>query len=266
MHPLWLKYNIGAVANRRPVVNESSLSEMRERIAISPSGTILRGFQAYGLAKQRGQFVVECIEYPIAERDALLWILENSSRHAEFNDFLKIVLVLEATTDLLDRARQNQSLGGKHKLLTNLSEAQSVTYRKEVARIANVSERNVDKVRQILAHAKPELTAALGARQVSIHRAWRWIQNPERQLEFLRFHLAQANIAATVDRRQRPLGPSSKPTSEHYDLARLGMALGVAAKESKNEVLIGTAPGPGKFILLSKELFRSLENQGELIL
>jgi hypothetical protein len=264
LHALFDKYGFGTLGKRPPAPASQPISGIAELVSISPCGTILKGFATYQRAKQAGQLWIDCVEYPVTESEALVWILKYSSDRSGLNRFQAIVLSIEATGDLRERARQNQIAGGKSKLLTNVSKVSPIDYRIEVARISGFGQVTVGKVQRLLEMAIREVIEALFTNRVSIHRAWLWLKTPERQLELLQFHLCEAKILEKANRRNRRPGKDAHITGDHANVLRLAAALARSSHEEAKPVLIGEANGAGKFILLSRELRRSLESQGEL--
>jgi hypothetical protein len=73
--------------------------------------------------------------------------------------------------DLRNSALANQTAGGKEKALANLPKAQHIDVRQEIANLAGVCARNVDKVRIILRKAHPQAIDALHNGLLRIDRA-----------------------------------------------------------------------------------------------
>jgi len=266
LHALWEKYHVGILGKRQPIPASPPVSSIAELVSITACGTILKGFETYLQAKRAGKLWIDCIEYPVTENEALLWILAHSSDRSGLNRFQTIVMAREATGDLRERARQNQSLGGRSKLFTNLGKVTPIHYCKEVARITGVGQVTVGKALKLRDMAIPEVLDALFANRVSIHRAWLWLQTPERQLDLLYFHLGERQILEKADKRNRRPAKDAQVTGDYADVPRLVAALARSSPEEGKAVLIGEANGAGKFILLSRDLRRSLESPGKLML
>ena len=79
--------------------------------------------------------------------------------------------------------------GGKYKGSTNLSEADRIDARQEIAKLAGTGTGNVSKVKAILRSAHPNIIAALQNGLLSIHQAWLWSKLPKLQqrVEFARY-------------------------------------------------------------------------------
>jgi len=161
------------------------------------------------------------------------------------------------------RAHANQRHGGLRKGSSNLTEAERLDVRSEIAAAAGVSTGNVNKVKQILTDARPELIQALRIGEVSIHRAWCWLKEPDRQLEHLDLFRDRRGITKTVNallrahRNQGRQGP--------FDPGRLANALAELDSKRREGLLIAEIKVPGEVLLLSPGLRQALTQQGKLI-
>lgn len=121
---------------------------------------------------------------------------------------------------------------------------------------------NVSKAKQLLLHAHPELLQALREGEVSIHRAWIWLQKPDQQLDQLRLHHNLRGITRQVDSllqaHRHPAG------DEPLDVARILVALAAMVPERTASILVAEVEIPGEALLMSAGLRRALTSQGEL--
>jgi hypothetical protein len=159
-----------------------------EPILITTNGTILAGFGHWRLAMLEGRHEINCIEYPLSEDEALPFILTHHQTRCGWNDFVRIRLALTLEPNLQQRALDNMRAGGKYKGSTNLSRADRIEVRQEIAKFAGTGTGNIDKVRAILRSAHPNIITALQNGWLSIHRAWLWSKLPKLQqrVEFAR--------------------------------------------------------------------------------
>jgi hypothetical protein len=173
-------------------------------ILITTNGTILSGFGRWRSAVFDGRFEINCIEYPLSEDESLQFILTDHQTQRGWNDFVRIRLALTLEPNLQQRALDNMRTGGKLKGLANLPEAQHIDIRKEIARAAGVSDRNVCNVRRILKLAHPRLIEALRNGTLSINRAIQFCELPRAaQLEqFIRY--SEERATNRVIRRSVP--------------------------------------------------------------
>ena len=263
-HPSWIKHNLGLSVARLSAIAASWNPSKLDPVSITRDGTILKGHEVCELARRMGLGRVSCLEYNLDEQEALLWIIQHSRQDQELNPYCRIVLALDYEPSFRERARQNQRLGGQFKGSTTLPEAQAIDCRREIARLAGVSEGTLAKVRRLLQTGCPELLEALREGEVSIHCASVWLRNPQKQLDQLTLHRSMSGIARTIDSLlQRHLIAHPAGIGQ-LDIQRIGSALAAMDTERTTSVLIGAIRTTGKVILLSDELLQALESQGEL--
>ena len=89
------------------------------------------------------------------------------------NDYFRIMLAWDLEPALIEKARANKQLGGREKGWSNLTKAEQVHVRSEIAKAADVSTGNVTKVKQLNETCVPEIVAALRDKEISIHWAWK---------------------------------------------------------------------------------------------
>jgi len=176
---------IGELNDAARLKNQS----LPEPILITTNGTILAGFGYWRLAMLEGRHEINCIEYPLSEDEALQFILTHHQTRCGWNDFVRLRLALTFEPILQQGALDNMRAGGKFKGSTNLSKADRIDVREEIAKRAGTGTGNVGKVKAILRSAHPNIIAALQNGLLSIHRAWLWSKLPklEQRLEFARY-------------------------------------------------------------------------------
>jgi hypothetical protein len=263
-HPSWIKHNLGLSVARLSAIAANWNPSKLDPVSITRAGTILKGHEICELARRRGVEQVSCLEYDLDEAEALLWIIQHSRQDQGLTPYCRIVLALDYEPSFRERARQNQRLGGQFKGSTALPEAQAIDCRREIARLAGVSEGTLAKVRRLLQTGRMELLEAVREGEVSIHCASVWLRNPEKQLDQLTLYRSMCGITRTIDSllHRRRIAP---PTATgQLDIQRIGSALAAMDTERTTSVLIGAIRTTGKVILLSDELLQALESQGEL--
>jgi hypothetical protein len=239
----------------------ASSSEM-EPLVITHECVVIDGYARLELARQRGLSSLVCIAYKFSETEALVRILETHRRPSSFNAFVRIALALDLEPLFQDRATANQRHGGVQKASSNLTEADKVDVRDEIARAAGVSSGNVTKVKQVLAAGHGELLAALRSGEIRIHRAWRWSKNPrEVQLDVLSQFRNERGIKKTI----RTLISKHKPAknSEAYDAAHLASALSKLAAAEPGSFTVRVLKGAGRTLFISEQLLNALRSQEE---
>ena len=205
---------------------------------------------------------MECIEHHVSEDEALLWLLEKHRRPDGLNAYCRILLALELEPWFKARARSNQSLGGQKKGSSNLTEADRLDVRTEIARAAGACTGNVTKVKRLVCSAHPDVQEALRSGSLSIHRACGWLKKPETQLDQLAAHQNRHIITHTVNSL---LGQHrSSNLSEQPDPQNLISALEKLDSAQRRSLSVAEIKVPGKVVLISTELYRDLISQGEL--
>jgi len=178
-------------------------------------------------------------------------------------DSLSGVLALELEPWFKQRARHNQQIGGLSKGLSNLTEADRLDVRSEIASAAGVSTGNVSKVKQLASTAHPDVLEALRSGEVSIHQASVWLRKPERQLEAFRTFRDLRGINGTIQSLLR--GHRNSPGDGQLDLQRIAAALATFHPEDSCSVLVAEIKVPGEVLLLSSALRHALTSRGELL-
>jgi hypothetical protein len=262
-HPAYASSDIAVSAPILSALIERGDTAFQEPLLIARGRTIIDGYDRWELAKRQGRPTLPCIEYDLSEQEALVWLLQKLRPSRGVNNFCRILLALELEPGLKQHAHANQRHGGLHKGSSNLTEAERLDVRSEIASIAGVFTGNVNKVKQILTDARPELMLALRTGEVSIHRAWGWLKEPGHQLEHLDLHRDRCGITKTVNallrvhRNREQQGP--------FDPGRLANALARLDSKRREGLLIAEIKVPGEVLLLSPKLCQTLTQQGKLI-
>ncbi len=210
-HPSLVKHNLGVSVARLSAIAARWNPSNLDPVSITRNGTVLKGHEVCALARRKELERVSCLEYDLDEAEALLWITQHSHQDQELKSYQRIVLALDYEPSFRERARKNQRVGGQFKGLTTLSEAQAINCRREIARLAGVSEGTLAKVRRRLEAGCPELLEALCEGEVSIDCAFGWLRNPEKQLDHLTLYRSLHGITRTIDsllHRHRIAGPA----------------------------------------------------------
>ena len=143
-------------------------------ILITTNGTILAGFGRWRSALFDDRYQINCIEYPLSEDAALEFIISYHQPQRGRNDFVRICLALTLEPYFQQKAFDNMRAGGKHKGSTNLSEADCMDVRQEIAKVAGTGTGKVSKVKAIMQSSHPNIIVALQNGLLRIHRAWQW--------------------------------------------------------------------------------------------
>lgn len=101
--------------------------------------------------------------------DVKLWMIRNQLSRRNLTPFKRTELALQMEAVIAEQAKQQS--GTRTDLLANLPTGSSINTRDEVARIAEVSSRNVDKVKHVLTDAPAPIVDKARTGEISIHAA-----------------------------------------------------------------------------------------------
>jgi len=261
-HPSYIRHNLAVHACQLSAVAELGELAFREPLAITQDHIILDGFARWELARLQRRQTLACVEYEMSEEEALQNLLQRHRRSSGLNDFIRICLALELEPFLKAKGRAKQQVGGQNKGSSNLTEAERLDVRKEIARIAGVSVGNITKVKQLMTSAHSDIIKALREKELSIHRAWSWSKlSPEEQREKLWLNQSKRGIAKTIRHLLSPYLPKKSPlVTKLDDLIKLVSALQSGRLGPVRVVSINVL---GKAVFVTEELFRTLESQEE---
>jgi ParB-like chromosome segregation protein Spo0J len=144
--------------------------------------TIIDGHNRYAICKARGlPFKVITMEF--ADRShAKEWIIRNQFGRRNLPPYVRVSLALELESTIAARAKENlhTSTGGANpQPLTTLSNpVEPVNTRAEIAKVANVSEGTIAKVKTIKAKASEETKDKLAKGEISINKAYQETKEP----------------------------------------------------------------------------------------
>ena len=232
---------------------------------VTRSLTIIDGYARFQLAQRQEVKTLSCLEYDLAEEEALRWLIQSHRPSWCLNAFSRVLLVLDLEPFLQERARVNQRIGGQHKGSSNLTEAQKVHSRSELAAAAGVSPGNVGKVKQLVESAHPMIKQALKADEISIHLAWQWRKLPaQQQLEKLEEHRVCRGTNQTsrrlIQKHIARLSPPRLSPPTLGDLLKPFTPGGVAVLDS---IVISEIDAPGSIAYLTRSALRKLRTLEE---
>lgn len=264
-HPSYTRHSLTVHAYQLSAVAELGELAFRDPLIITQDHIILDGYARWTLARLQGRSTLACIEYEMSKSEALQNLLQRHRRSSGLNDFIRICLALELEPFLKSKGRMKQQAGGQNKGSSILTEAARLDVRKEIARIAGVSVGNVTKVKQLTTIPHSDIIKALREKELSIHRAWLWSKlSPEEQQEQLWLHQSKKGIRKTIRHLLSPHRQKTPPPAPSVsDLIKLVSVLQSGSLGSVNVVPINI---PGKIVLVTEELFRSLGAQEALAL
>jgi hypothetical protein len=259
-HPGYLRHLLTVPVAKLSALAEQGELVFREPLTIKKGGTIIDGYARWELAKQQCRLTLLCFEYDVSEADALQWLLRAHQRSSGLNAFNRISLALDLEPSFQERARSNQRAGGQYKGSSNLTEADKLDVRSEIAAAAGASVGNVSEVKQLIVSAHSELFEALRSGEISIHRAWLWSQKPpEEQKEVLWQHRTEKGIKRTIRNLVSRHRSKSAPAQPNFD--HVAAHLAAMPPNQMNSVKVGVIKSAGWAIYLTEELALALDSR-----
>jgi hypothetical protein len=170
----------------------------QEPLIVTADRSILDGHARRVIAIRQKRAGVICIQYDLAGPEALRFILNRHREASGLNPYCRVLLALQLEPFFQARIRCRLRETGAP---SNLTEAERIDVRSEIAHAAGVSAGNVTKVKQILKSCVPEIRLALRQGDVRIHRAWKWSRlSATEQRQALSQHTNHKGIGKIVSR------------------------------------------------------------------
>ena len=261
-HPSYVRHHLTVPDSKLSALAEQKDLAMSEPLVITPDYMIIDGYARWELAQLQGRPTLPCFVYDISEEQSLLLLLQRHRQSDGLNAFCRILLALDLEPSLRERSRLNQRIGRQGKGSSNLTEADRLDVRREIAKAAGVSVGNVTKVKQILLHANSSVQDALRDGELSIHRAWQWVNRThEQQGQALWNYREERGLRRTIGGLISRHLRASTPDPSLVDVAR---GLAALAPNHMRAIRIVTIKASGKTLVLTEELFELLNRQGEL--
>ena len=257
-HPSYVRHRIAVSAAKLSSLCALGDLAFLEPILITQGGVILDGYARCQLARLQGRLLLPCIKYQFTDEQALQFLLHKHRRSDGLNDFCRVILALDLERPLQEKARANQQVGGRQKGLANLSKAQAIDVRSEIAKVAGVSVGNVSKVKQLLGSAQPDVLQAIRNGEISIHRAWLWRREPfEKQREALQLYRSAKGVHQTI-RTLISRHESNSIPSIRYLHALFGRLFTLTSDEL-NTIAFSVFRMPGRAVYITEELCNVLK-------
>ena len=176
-HPRILQHRLSPATVKLSALSDRGDLAFQDPLTLTAEGIILDGFARWSLAILKGRTMLPCIIRHMDETEALVYILQKQRQSAGLNDFLRVSLALELEPKFRAQARERQRLGGKKKVSSNLTGAQRIDVRVQIAQTAGVCVANVSKAKRLIDSADVKVLTALQVGEIRIHRAWTWLES-----------------------------------------------------------------------------------------
>jgi hypothetical protein len=264
-HPSYVRHQLSVSASQLSALAALGSLAFREPIVVTRNLTILDGYARFQLAQHQRRKTLSCLEYDLTEEEALRWLIQSHRPSWGLNAFSRVLLVLDLEPFLQESARANQRIGGQHKGSANLTEAQKVDSRSELAAAAGVSTGNIRKVKQLIQSAHPIIKQALKAEEISIHLAWQWRRLPaQQQLEKFEEHRSRRGTNQTSRRLiQKHVARLSPPQLIPLNLGNLLKAFVPEGLATLGSIVVSEIDAPGSIAYFTKSALRTLRSMEE---
>lgn len=149
---------------------------------------LIDGHNRYELAKRHGlTFTTTEMQFDSRD-DVKIWIIKNQLGRRNITAYTRGELVTQFKSIIATRAKKNQgtrndlitaeesSTDNGINILANLPRSQSINTREELAKMADVSPRNMAKIEKLVEIATPEIKTALREGELSINTAYEGVK------------------------------------------------------------------------------------------
>ena len=271
LHPSCARHRVTFSANKLAALVARGELAFREPIAITTTNVILDGHARVELARRQGRKTLSCLAWEMTEQKALEFLIRKQKPSGGWNDFTRIGITLDLEEHLQQKARLNQKLGGKLKASSNLTKADRIDVRAEIAAIAGVGTGTVSKAKDLLKHAAPRVLEELRAGTISINRASGWLKlrSDTQEAYLYEFLTATAvnkkirKLIAEQIRRKAPVQEFSKVVDPQV-LPSVLAQLATLANRNSHTMRLSILDAPGAQMFITKELADKLDAQLEL--
>jgi hypothetical protein len=252
------RYGMASTTAERNKFVQGNRIALREPLEITTDGTILDGYLQWKAALNDGRKLILCVEHSLADYEQVEWLFWRHRCRNGFNKYCRILIALEFESELTKAASDNQSAGGRTKGLSILTRAAEMHVRSQLAKLADACEAYIDYVKQLRAGADVEILQALESGEINIYWAWkllRFSQDEQRSI----LENRRADKSDRLAHRRAPKR-QAQPVSE----ARAQQILRALSTHNSGDVIVSVLPISGKRILISEELFMTIQPKGDL--
>jgi hypothetical protein len=233
-------------------------------IIVTQTGIVIDGYARWELARKHGRRSILCLEYELSVEEALHRLIVSHHPSKGFTGYCRSLLALDLEPCLREIARLNQQIGGQKKEASDLTEAQKIDARSEMASIANVSTGSLTKAKQVVINGDPVIQNATKYGEIRVHRAWQLSRLPRnRQREQLEEFRSRKGVGVVSRRLIQKHVARMAPTQ------LIPRTLGDALKALNPDriavldvIVVSEIDTPGCVAYFTKDAIKCLENTG----
>jgi hypothetical protein len=263
-HPSYVKHQLSVSTSQLTALSALGELAFEQPIIVTQTGIVIDGYARWELARKQGRQSMLCLEYQFSVEEALHRLIVSHHPSKGFTGYCRSVLALELEPLLRERARLNQQIGGQKKAASDLTEAQKVDARSEMAAIANVSTGSLRKAKQVAFNSDPIIHGAAKLGEISVHRAWQWshLSNNRQREQLDQFRSCRG--VGVVSRRLIQKHVAKIAPTELIPRT-LGGALKALVPDRiavLDAIVFSEINAPGRVAYFTKDAIECLENKG----
>jgi hypothetical protein len=264
-HPSYVRHQLSVSASQLSALAALGSLAFREPIVVTRNLTIIDGYARFQLAQRQERETLFCLEYDLTDQEALRWLIQSHRPLSGLNAFSRVLLALDLEPFLHEAAQANQRIGGRDKGSSNLTEAQRVDVRSQLATAAGVSSGTITKVKQLAESAHPRIKQALQAEEVSIHKALTWCRLPAQQQvgEFEEYRSRKGVNQTSARLIQKHLARQWSNQLFRPSLGDLLKAFLPSSPAVLNSIFVSEIDIPGNIAYIPKNALRALTSKEE---
>jgi DNA modification methylase len=163
-------------------LEQNCLAEGIREAILTWNGFIIDGHNRYEIAQRWNLDFQTKSKHFKDEEEVKEWMINNQFGRRNLSNYQRSVLALQLEEVFSAKAKGQQ--GKRTDLLAMLPKSEPINTRKEIAKIADVKERTLGKVKVIEAKAPEEVKEKLSTGELSINQAYQEIKKEEKKINF----------------------------------------------------------------------------------
>jgi hypothetical protein len=262
-HASYTRHRLSVSAQQLAALAALGDLAFQQPIMVTHTGTIIDGYARWELARRQGRQSLLCLEYKLSEEEALRRLILSHRPSRGYNGYCRSLLALDLEPSFRSRAHANQQIGGQKKGASDLTEAQRVDVRSEIAAVANVSTGNLTKARQVATHADRAIREAAKSGEILVHRAWQLSRLPHhhqrKKLEEFRSCKGVGLVSRRlIQKHVAKMAPNRVVPETLGDVLRPLVPNRVAVLDA---VVVSEIDAPGRIAYFTKNAIRTLKSR-----
>jgi hypothetical protein len=263
-HPSYVKHQLSASVAQLTALSALGDLASEQPIIVTQAGIVIDGYARWELARKQGRKSILCLEYQLSVEETLHRLIVSHRPSKGFTAYSRSLLALDLEPRLRERGRLNQQIGGQKKQASDLTEAQKVDARSEMASIAYTSTGSLTKARLVAISGDLVIQDATKSGEISVHRAWQWSRLPHnRQREQLEEFRSCKGVGVVSRRLIQKHVARMAPTQ--LIPRTLGDALKALTPDRfavLDAIVVSEIDASGRVAYFTKDAIQCLENTG----